>query len=405
MEDMLGSMPPCPRIVRGQPSLTSEQEAYARRFAQERIAGMLSPAAINEQEAEAQLRDAYRVAGLPPPATIRWFDSPIPFLLACVGDDDVWGDVYGTMRMNVRYGRQNDLDGRVAKSVYQGVASSIYGESVMAGNVGASMYGLWTNVMDIMWEIYQGVFDCVWGAMGRNMGVSVWINLWDSVRASAEDCVWERVANREDFSDIIQSSLWTYNDAYWLALYRFFHEVFEENTLIHWALFNEMVSGYRLENKEAWLVHKPIILEHDEQGRLHSTSGRCLQYRDGWGFYAWHGVRVPQKIALHPEQLTREDWLRQHNVEVRRAIQERLGHDRFVELVGGICIDTGTRGNLIEVDLGGDPEGVAHYVQVRDASTQRQYYLRVPPSIRRADEAVAWTFELDEQDYQPGQET
>ncbi|GHO96910.1 hypothetical protein KSF_069580 [Reticulibacter mediterranei] len=60
---------------------------------------------------------------------------------------------------------------------------------------------------------------------------------------------------------------------------------------------------------------------------------------------------------------------------------------------------------MIEVDLGNDPEGVAHYVQVRDASTQRQYYLRVPPSIRRADEAIAWTFGLDEQDYQPGQET
>ncbi len=59
----------------------------------------------------------------------------------------------------------------------------------------------------------------------------------------------------------------------------------------------------------------------------------------------------------------------------------------------------------MEVDLGNDPERVAHYVQVRDASTERQYFLRVPPSIRRADEAVAWTFALQEQDYELVQET
>jgi uncharacterized protein DUF6745 len=106
-----------------------------------------------------------------------------------------------------------------------------------------------------------------------------------------------------------------------------------------------------------------------------------------------------------PEKLTKEDWLEEDNLEVRRVMQERLGPDRFVELVGGRCLDQGARGELIEVDLGDDPEGLAHYVHVRDASTQRQYSLRVPPSIRRADEAVAWTFGLDEQDYQPRQET
>jgi hypothetical protein len=166
-----------------------------------------------------------------------------------------------------------------------------------------------------------------------------------------------------------------------------------------------MVSGYLPGSEQAWLVRKPIRLEFDEQGRLHSAPGKCLQFRDGWGCYAWHGVLVPEKLIMHPEGVTREDWLQEYDLEVRRVIQERLGNDRFVELVGGRCIDTGTRGNLIEVDLGNDPEGTAHYVQVKDASTQHQYYLRVPPSIRQADEAVAWTFGLDEQDYQPRQET
>ncbi len=167
-----------------------------------------------------------------------------------------------------------------------------------------------------------------------------------------------------------------------------------------------MVSGYWLGDREAWLVRKPVLLQHDEQGRLHNASGPCIQYRDGWVVYAWHGIGVPEKLILYPEQVTREEWMQERNVEVRRAIQERLGNERFIEMVGGKQINAGRRGKLIEIDLGmHDSERVARYVQVQDSSTERLYYLRVPPSISSADEAIAWTFGLSARDYQPGQET
>ena len=86
------------------------------------------------------------------------------------------------------------------------------------------------------------------------------------------------------------------------------------------------------------------------QGRLHSATGQCMEYRDGWGFYAWHGVRVPERVILAPEQLTREDFLQEPNVEVRRVMQERMG-ERFVRELGGQVIDTGPRGTLYEVAL------------------------------------------------------
>jgi hypothetical protein len=109
---------------------------------------------------------------------------------------------------------------------------------------------------------------------------------------------------------------------------------------------------------------------------------------------------------MHPEQIERHEWVQELNAEVRRAIQERLGNERFVEMIGGKQIDAGRRGKLIEIDLGKyDPERVAHYVQVQDSSTERQYSLRVPPSITKADEAIAWTFGLSARDYRPGQET
>jgi len=69
-------------------------------------------------------------------------------------------------------------------------------------------------------------------------------------------------------------------------------------------------------------------------------------------------------------------------------------------------IDTSPYGTLYEVRLPeDDPEGVTRYVQVQDATTVRQYVLRVPPTVQTAAEAVAWSFQMAVEEYGPAQET
>jgi hypothetical protein len=109
-------------------------------------------------------------------------------------------------------------------------------------------------------------------------------------------------------------------------------------------------------------------------------------------------------VILRPgDELTREDFLGQTNIEVRRVIQERMG-ERFVWELNGKYIDGGSRGALYEVQLPNEWERVARYVYVTDASTPRVYFLRVPPHIQTAAEAVAWTFGFKEDEYHPVQE-
>jgi hypothetical protein len=354
------------RIYKGQEKLTPEQEEYAQQFAQERINSMLSCTAIDEHEAEHHLQGAYRVAGLPAPHFL-WFDSPIAFIVAHfpqvrapVGDP-VWAQV----------------------------------RDQVGAQVGAPVWAqVWAQVGAPVWaQVRAQVGDPVWAQVRAQVRAPVWAQ----VRAQVGDPVWAPVG------DPVWASTLAYYDANWLAFYQFFHEVFADNDLIHLALFNEMVSGYRLGSKEAWLVRKPIRLERDAQGRLHSESGKCMEYRDGWGFYAWHGVRCPEKIILHPEQLTKDDWMHEENLEIRRVIQERMG-DRFVVILDGKIIDKGVRGTLYEVDVTPDPERIAMYLHVKDSSTDREYYLRVPPTVKTAQEACAWTFGLSEEAYQPVQE-
>jgi hypothetical protein len=217
----------------------------------------------------------------------------------------------------------------------------------------------------------------------------------------------------DQLGDQLRSQLWyqigrifvAYYDAGWLVFYRFFDEHYQANDLHALAHFNELVSGYLPCQDLALLVRKPLRLAFDRDRRLHSATGTCVAYRDGWGFYAWHGVQVPERVIRTPEQLTRADFLGAENTEVRRVIQERMG-ERFVPELGGTLLQESARGRLYEVVLpDDDPERVARYVQVQDASTPRQYFLRVPPSVQTADEAVAWTFATPVEQYLPAKET
>lgn len=328
---------------------------------------MLSRVSINEAEAENHLRQAYRVAGLEP-VPIRWFDSPIAFVQAHlqVGGqvkaqvgDQVWYQLYEKLRAQIRAWVGDQIGDQVWDQVGAQVRDQI-----------RAQFGA---------QVWRQVGAQVGSQFGAQVSTPVWYQVMRSVQS--------------------------YSDEPYHSFSHFFHEIFEPNDLIHLALFSQMVSGFHLGSKEAWLVRKPIRMVCDEQGRLHSASGMCVQYQDGWGFYAWHGVRCSKKIALSPEHLTRQDWIQEDNLELRRLIQERLGNDRFVSLVGGSIIDRGKRGDLVSMDLLDDPEREARFVHVRCPSTARHYYLRVPPTIARADEAVAWTFGLEAKAYQPLQET
>jgi hypothetical protein len=153
------------------------------------------------------------------------------------------------------------------------------------------------------------------------------------------------------------------------------HEYLAPNALAPLTIVNRATHGYWFGKREAWLVRRAVRLERDRQGRLHSEEGMAIRYADGWGVYARHGVRVSEQVIMAPERLTREQWSREPNVEVRRVIQERLGAERFIALLGARTIHRDVCGELVEVELPSDPERVARYVHVKDPSTERMYYL------------------------------
>jgi len=124
---------------------------------------------------------------------------------------------------------------------------------------------------------------------------------------------------------------------------------------------------------------------------------------------AINGVTVPVGIVTGTIPLTAAMIAAEPNVERRRVYIELFGLDRLVRELRGRLVDDSPRfGRLIHLDLGsGEPLAA---IEVEDATplpdgTRKRYVLRVPPTCRTAHEAVAWTFGLTPEQYQPAVET
>ncbi len=122
----------------------------------------------------------------------------------------------------------------------------------------------------------------------------------------------------------------------------------------------------------------------------------------------WNGVRITHRIAFAPETLSAEDVLAEPNTEVRRIMVERMGVERFVADAKPAVLDKdqdpGGPRRLLKIDLADDEPMVL--LAVSCPSTERDYLLRVPPSIKSCHQAAAWIAGFDDpDDYNPLIET
>jgi hypothetical protein len=337
--------------------LTDKQRKRMHEFAKARIAIQLSTESTAESEEEAweNIKRAYAVAGLTEPKNIIWFDSNLRFVeeTAYVWDS-VWASVGDSVRASVR--------------------------------------------------------DSVWASVGD----SVWDSVWDSVKTSVEASVEASVGDfvGDSVGDSVKASVKGYDYSGLFACYGFFHEELNENDLCFLDGFNQRTQGYFLTPNTVYALRKPRVLKLDENGRLHNGSGKCYEDRSGWGFYAWHGTRVPEYAII--EEVTKKKVIAEQNTEVRRVMIERVGYGEFLNWFDHEVIDEWKDYALIHCKEEVDGEEL-RLLRMICPSTGRVYLERVPVDrwidentkkevIRPIDtckKAVSWQFYLDEDSYNP----
>ena len=205
-----------------------------------------------------------------------------------------------------------------------------------------------------------------------------------------------------------------------LAFYNYFFEVLslKSQTEKLFGLWNLAESGgWALPHANiCWVSERHNILERDERGQLHNLVGPACAYPDGWAIYAVHGVRVPSFIIEKPQKITTKTIDAEPNAEIRRVMIDRYKNGQEINGAAAYIRDTGgTRldhdesfGTLWKRDVSNDEPivmlQVINSTREKDGSF-KHYWLRVPPTITKAHEAAAWTFNMPAKDYAPQIET
>ena len=158
--------------------------------------------------------------------------------------------------------------------------------------------------------------------------------------------------------------------------------------------------GFRVMHKEFCIVSDfPEILKIDNENRPHCENGPSHRWRDGWSLYHWHGQEIPSEWIENKESLTAKIALTWKNIEQRRAACEILGWSNILTELDAKIINTDKDpeiGELVEVII---PEiGRERFLRVR-CGTGREFAIPVPPKMKTALEAQAWTWGLDKKDF------
>lgn len=97
-------------------------------------------------------------------------------------------------------------------------------------------------------------------------------------------------------------------------------------------------------------------------------------------------------------EITPGNILKCRNAEIKQKALKAMGYEKFVELTKPEVLDIDGNNKLLKIDD-------IVFVYLKDSSTPRMYLLRVPPNMKDVKSAVAWTFEMEKEEYTPLIET
>jgi hypothetical protein len=211
-------------------------------------------------------------------------------------------------------------------------------------------------------------------------------------------------------SAILSHACFGQHDAGWLSLYDHqLNELGDQSVADVVGLLEMAQCGWYWPFAEAIvLCERAIELHRDEQFRLHNTKGPAINFPDDFAVYAVHGVRLPEDIIKDPSSITVKRIQTESNAEIRRVMVEQYGLDRYLTDSGAKVIHKDAFGSLLRSEQGGDEPIVA--VQVLNSTPEpdgsiRTYIIRVPHTMKTTQGALAWTFEMEEHEYNPIIET
>jgi len=398
-------------------SLTDEQLGRIPEIREKWRAYGLSCEPADRERAELGIVEAYRVAGFRAPKIV-WCGSPME-------------------RANAR----NDI---LENTKIKGARDPI---SMIPGG----------NVTD---EVFRKTSSLVRSNIWRNVKKNIWYRVTDTkvdgkfdpyhnylLSGGNINSIWNRVGDRiyESIGAIRMNwgpwnVFYGLHDSDWLAHLDYFHSVLglqEETEEIKGHLMIAQSAGWLWPHEKiCWVCERPESVHLDENEIIHNLSGPAISFRDGWKIYASHGVILPDWIIETPKKITPSKIDKEENAEIRRIMIEIYGQERYLKEGGSQLIGADSFGRLWKKELRDEEpivmvellnstperegsltvrEAIATFGEdaqvnhdgmmmrlgdVPDGLRFKNYFLRVPPTCSTPKEAVAWTFNKQESEYE-----
>lgn len=269
------------------------------------------------------------------------------------------------------------------------------------------------ELKDQLWKQRRDCLDYyVWRCVTHQLWHQDWYSLGDHILQQ----IWKE--HNQQLQDHAAKIFFTHLngslESDWIASYLFpdayikpMYTDEQRHQLNWWATLAQNSFWWYSFEKVCVVCDRPSAIHFDNQNRLHCEDDAAIRFSDGWGVYTWHGVLVSEEIIMQP--ITYQRILDERNAEIKRVMIERYGEENFIRELGADPLHEDAFGKFYRVDYG-DKEPLC-LVRVVDPSTDRVYFLQVPPVdaqgniMERAKQAVAWTFGLSEDEYQPLKET
>lgn len=393
-------------------------------------ANVLSTHRINKDKAQASVYAIYKRAGLAAPLII-WTQSPLETIFAkiCV-------DVFAKKERDTPWRTWREDNWREDHYIHDntpfrlGAVQSVLKSGWQFGGIPTG-----ASVLDAI-NVYEGPDANEWNHYAHLRSIDgyvldsyVPVNISASVRWKIRSHMWSDWA-------IVSWSIFLFNEKY---IGRFFHSGYvgyetnhnlklqelrlsllrQKNLSCHPVRFFNYETGkagpthmlpgfFELMQHTGWVMpyenicfiserHSQINL--DARGRLHCETGPAIAYPDGFCVHAWHGTVFPEEWLQG--KLSAQDAISTDNVELRRVACELIGWDKVLNKLHAVTVNKDIDpeiGELLSVNISGvDDEKFLRVI----CGTGRTFILPVPPNMRTAREANAWTWGLAPHQYKP----
>lgn len=145
------------------------------------------------------------------------------------------------------------------------------------------------------------------------------------------------------------------------------------------------------------MSYKEFIIKEDLTSKKGEYGKEGDGFVEGWEDESLNNI--DSFLLLIQDNPKPKDILKITNAEIRRYLIKRVGYENIKESVKAEVIHRDGTSELLKFNNG------EMYVKVKDSSTEREYLLFVDGNTKTCKQAIAWTFGLREDEYNPLVET